>query len=177
MKALVVYESMFGNTRIVAEAIARGLSTHMEVATYEVGRAPLTPAPDVDLLVVGAPTHAFGLSRATTRADAVTKSPDGTVVSPSIGLREWLDRLGAATGGGPATAAFDTKVSKPRLPGSAGRAAAKRLRHNGHVALAPAENFFVEGMHGPLLSGEAARAHEWGAALATRLVHARTATG
>ena len=71
MKALVVYESMFGNTRHIAEAIADGIAT---VDPHR-GRAWLTTqersiSMDVELVVVGAPTHAWGLSRKRTREGA-----------------------------------------------------------------------------------------------------------
>ncbi|MGD9960770.1 flavodoxin family protein [Nocardioides sp.] len=87
MKALVVYESMFGNTREVAEAVAAGLRGHLEVELHDVASAP--PADDTwDLVVVGGPTHAFSLSRASTRAEAIAKG--GTEGSVDIGLREWV---------------------------------------------------------------------------------------
>jgi flavodoxin len=60
-RALVVYESMFGNTEAIAHAIAEGLSPHLSVELVEVSAAPITLR-DVDLLVTGAPTHAFGLT-------------------------------------------------------------------------------------------------------------------
>jgi flavodoxin len=87
MAAVVVYESMFGNTQTVAEAIAEGLSTTMRVELHEVGAAPAAMERDVDLLVVGAPTHAFGLSRLSTRASAAEQA-ERPLVSPGIGLRE-----------------------------------------------------------------------------------------
>jgi len=110
MRALVVYESMFGNTGEVAEAIAEGLRTHMSTDVVEVGHAGAA-AVDVDLLVVGAPTHALGLSRASTRAQAAAQA-GGAVVSAGIGLREWLGGLAASRG--IAAAAFDTRLAKPK---------------------------------------------------------------
>ena len=62
MKAVVVFESMFGNTGTVAAAIADGLAAHAEVSLVNVANPVAELAQDVDLLVVGAPTHAFGLS-------------------------------------------------------------------------------------------------------------------
>ena len=91
MKALVVYESMWGNTQRVAEAIAAGLRESMEVELVEVNQAPAEPAPEVGLIVAGGPTHAFSMSRTRTRADAVNRGADHT--ASDLGLREWLDRL------------------------------------------------------------------------------------
>ena len=165
MRALVVYESMFGNTRTIAEAISDGLAAHLDVSAVEVSAAPTTIGDDVDLLVVGGPTHAFSLSRASTRLDAGEKSGQ-QLVSSGSGLREWLDQLHVDA---PVAAAFDTKVRKPRLPGSAARAAAKRLRHLGLTLTAPATTFYVDGMTGPLLDGERARAQAWVEQLAARV--------
>ena len=131
----------------------------MRVDAVEVGGAPATLDDDVTLLVVGGPTHAFGMSRPRTRQDAATQAPDG-LVSTRTGLREWLAALRAPAG--IAAAAFDTKVSKPHLPGSAARAAEKRLRRLGFRVAAPAESFYVEGTLGPLLEGEQDRAMRWG---------------
>ena len=55
MRALVVYESMYGNTRDVAKAVADGLATRMPVQLTEVGTAPTVLGDDIGLLVVGAP--------------------------------------------------------------------------------------------------------------------------
>ena len=107
MRALVVFESMFGNTQIVARAVADGLSSCMAVDVVEVGAAPTVIDDDVELLVVGGPTHAFGMSRPATREGSAKQAEQG-VVSTGIGLREWL----AAVQGGSASvaaAAFDTR--------------------------------------------------------------------
>ena len=158
MKFVVVYESMFGNTQAIAKAIAEGLSDRMRVEALEVGVAPTTIDDDVELLVVGGPTHAFGMSRPQTRQDAAKQATAG-LVSRGIGLREWLTSLQAPAG--VAAAAFDTRISKPRLPGSAARAAEKRLRRLGFRIAAPAESFHVEGTSGPLHEGEQQRARRW----------------
>ncbi|MGH8871070.1 MAG: flavodoxin family protein [Acidimicrobiia bacterium] len=167
MKALVVYESMFGNTRLIAEAIAEGLSGHMEVETVEVGLAPELMPPEIDFVVIGGPTHAFGLSRPRTRLSA-GEHTEGPLVSARIGIREWLE--GLVPPGKPVDcASFDTRIDKPRVPGSAAASAGRRLRRLGfHVIVGP-ESFFVDGTTGPLLAGEYGRAHSWGELLASRL--------
>ena len=73
MKALIVYESMFGNTEQIARAVAAGLEESVDVQVAEVTAAPTEPDPDVALIVAGGPTHAFSMSRANTRADAMTE--------------------------------------------------------------------------------------------------------
>src|ERR1044071_6501017 len=89
-RALVIFESMFGNTQIVAEAVAEGLSSRYATDLTEVSIAPTRIADDVWLVVVGGPTHAFGLTRSRTRQDAATQA-DRPLVSPAGGLREWLE--------------------------------------------------------------------------------------
>ncbi|WP_404385385.1 flavodoxin-like domain-containing protein [Knoellia locipacati] len=160
--AWVVYESMFGNTREIAQAVGEGLRENAQVEVHEVSTATPVPA-DLDLLVVGGPTHAFGMSRASTREDAATKA-HRPVESPTMGLREWLGELGSDRAG-TAYATFDTKVNHPRLPGSAAKKAAKRLRKLGASQSADPTSFWVEGTEGPLVDGELDRARTWGRSL------------
>jgi hypothetical protein len=161
MKALVVYESMFGNTAAIARAVAAGIGAHAEVTCTEVTTMPDTT--DLDLIVVGGPTHAFGMSRPSTRQDAARqgRTRSGTI---EVGLREWLDRC-PSLAGMPATA-FDTKIDKPFLPGSAGHTAARRLRRLNCRLVAPPESFRVTDTTGPLAAGETERAQRWGEAVA-----------
>jgi hypothetical protein len=160
MRALVVYESMFGNTETVARAVAEGLSSALVTEVVEVSKAPRLVGGD--LLVVGGPTHALGMSRPKTRADALTQS-GGTLASPGDGIREWLGAL--APGYGKA-AAFDTKVAHPRVPGSAAHAAARRLHRLGFTLVGKPHTFYVGGTKGPLADGETDRARAWGRGLA-----------
>jgi len=158
MAAVVVVESMFGSTMEVARAVAEGIATLTPVQVVEVGTAPPIESLEVDLLVVGAPTHAFVLSRPSTRDDAAQQA-GGPVVSAGIGVREWLD---TGTRCNLSVAAFDTHVSHPDLPGHAGRAAQKRLRRLGCTPVVAAASFAVDGVRGPLGPGELDRARRWG---------------
>ena len=129
MRALVVYESIFGNTREVAEAMASELEDYGVVVCIEVGQAP-TRTHEFDLVVIGGPVHAWGMSRPASREDArkLARSQGQDPVSKGIGVREWLQALEHAEGSR-AAAAFDTAVHTPSwLPtGSAARPEAKRL--------------------------------------------------
>ncbi len=174
MHALVVFESMYGNTRAVAEAIAAGLSSRMPVEIAEVGVAPTVIGDDVSLLVVGAPTHAHGMSKPETRGTAAGRADETRgIESPTKGLREWLSELGAAPNR-VAVATFDTRIKGPALLwGSAARSAEGQLRKAGAHVLAPAQSFFISGPRGPvydaLVDGELDRARSWGERLATEL--------
>ena len=158
MRTLVVYESHYGNTKSIAEAVAFGLAGDVEI--YEVGCAPTRLGPDVGLVVVGAPTHAFGLSRPGTRHSAGASSD-------AIGIRDWLERLSISDV--TATAAFSTRIFRPRVPGSAARSIGRRLDRMGVPVIVPPVDFFVHGTDGPLLQTERERALRWGARLGRRL--------
>ena len=97
-------------------------------------------------------------------------------MSTELGLREWLGTLRKGSSK-VAVATFDTRISKPRLPGSAAAAAEKRLRRLGFRLLARPESFSVEGTTGPLVGGELERAHRWGKELAVRLCTAGRISG
>ena len=174
-RALVVYESVFGDAAKIAQAIAEGLSTRMEVDVVAVADAAPVVSPDVRLLVVGGPNHAFSMPREATREGAV-KDHGAEIPDPTFGLHEWLDtvRLPPAID----AAAFDTRMDHPKLItrlDHASKTEEKLLRGLGATLVAPAEHFFVTDTEGPLADGEEDRARRWGAALA-ELVGARPAT-
>jgi hypothetical protein len=172
VNALVVYESMFGSAQKIAHALAEGLRCGMNVNELEVSRAPTTLPLGLDLLVVAAPTHAFGLSRPSTRA-AAAEQADGPLVSCEDGVREWLVELEPTIDC--RAAAIDTRSGPRRLPGSAARGIEARLQHIGYRILVPAESFWVPKERGELLDGEQERARTWGANLAALLLSERLA--
>lgn len=175
MHAAVVYESMYGNTRAVAEAIAAGIGP--DATVLQVRRATPDQLAVVDLLVVGAPTHVRGLSRASTRRaahQAAGKPGSGLSFEPGaegLGVREWLPSLADLSC---QAAAFDTRIDVPAFFG--GRAApriARALRHHGAQLVHSPTSFLVD-KYSRLLDGEQARARAWGQVLATTAARART---
>jgi hypothetical protein len=166
MRSLVVYESWFGNTRRIAEEIAAALAHQAQVDLVTVDD-PLPSLEEVDLLVVGAPTHVHGLSSNRSREGALTRGAHG---EPGIGVRGWIDALPDGSGG-PRAAAFDTRANKPvLLVGSAARGIARRLRDHGYLLAAEPQSFFVKDAPGPLEEGELERASEWGKKLANEVM-------
>jgi hypothetical protein len=166
---------MFENTATVASAVARGLALGgMEVTRTEVHDAPPLDSIDADLLVVGAPTHAFSLSRPQTREEAVRQgAPPDRATS---GVREWLE---AATGhrSRPLAAVFDTRVRKVRrLPAAAAPRTRHLLEHLGFTLVARPNGFVVEDVRGPLAEDETPRAVSWGLSLAREVSDRRSAT-
>lgn len=162
-RAVVIYESMFGNTQKVANAIAEGLKGGIRVDVFEVGEAPDQFGEETVLLIVGGPTHAFGMSRPSTRANAAQRA-SGPLVSNARGVREWMQvvRCRRST----MVATFDTRANRPRLPGSAGRKLTTAFRRRGLRVISKPRHFWVRSTTGPLIGGELQRAQLWGAELA-----------
>lgn len=168
MRALVVYESMWGNTEQVAQAIATGIRETCPVDVVDVGDAPAQPGSDVSLIVAGGPTHAFSMSKSATRAEAHRRG--ASQGSDAVGIREWLEALPAGHHR-QAVATFDTKVERVRhLPGSAAKKAGRVAARRGYERSDHAHSFFVADTDGPLVDGELERATEWGRQLATTTV-------
>jgi flavodoxin I len=152
MKALVVYDSQFGNTEKIAQAISQELSSRMDIEILQVGNVKPELLAGISFLVVGSPTQRF---RPTTATTNFLKS------IPKNGL----DRIKVA--------AFDTRLTEKEigenrilaffvsLYGYAAEPISKILQRKGGTLIVPPEGFFVEGMEGPLIQGELERASDW----------------
>ena len=172
MRALVVYESIYGNTRQVAEAIADGLRAGSGADVELVSVSAAAGTAGFDLVVAGGPTHMHGLSSSLSRKMAVKAAEDEDApVEPGAaegpGLRSWLSELHAD---GTRAAAFDTRAdASPALTGMAARGIAKRLRHRGFELADDPQSYLVTDSEGPLADGELERARAWGSALSAGL--------
>jgi flavodoxin len=140
MKAMVVYDSVHGNTEAIAKAIGGALSEETEVV--RAGEAAPTNLETLDLLLVGAPTY-------------------GGRPTPSV--REFLAKVERGALAGLRVAAFDTRMPAMwvRIFGFAAGKIARRLTRLGASLAAPPEGFYVEGTEGPLVDGEEQRAAAW----------------
>jgi flavodoxin len=167
MKAIVVYESHWGSTARVAQAIAEGIGPNVLAVDTDAAAGPVLAG--VDFIVAGAPVIAFGLPRLSVRKQlaADIKAPRPADLSHPL-LREWLDALPPGRGCG---AAFETRIWwSPR--GATGTIESK-LKRAGYQGLTKGERFIVGGAYGPLRDGELERARDWGSKLA-QLVAQRT---
>ncbi len=179
-RALVVYESMYGNTHLIASAIGEGLrSQGVDAEVVPVGRGAGPDVTGVELLVVGGPTHVHGMTSARTRAaarDAVddhewlTLDDDGD----DTGLRDWL---GAVDGLDVDAVAFDTRRHmSPLLTGRASKGIAKLLRRHGARVVDEPSSFYVTD-HDELEPGEEDRARAWGTLLAEAVLERTGSVG
>ena len=142
MKALVVYDSTYGNTEKIAQAIGEAIAAQV----LRVGQVSPSDLKGFDLVIVGSPTH-------------------GGRPTPEIqGLLKALLALE-----GVKAAAFDTRhVSKwTLLFGYAAPRIARGLKRNGATLIVPPEGFFVLGTKGPLKEGEIERAAGWAKGIAS----------
>jgi hypothetical protein len=159
MKAVVVYESLWGNTAAIAAAIAEGLGEGTQaLSTSQTDAAALE---GVELIVAGAPLLGFSLPTEEMRkniASSAGSAPKADLSSPS--LRSWIAALPR---GSARFAAFETRIWWS--PGSAPKTIAAQLRAKGYEGVAAPEKFLVTGRYGPLKAGEIERARAWGATL------------
>ena len=148
MKTLIVYDSLYGNTKIIAEAMAEAIRG--EVKVVHVSDVDCSSLDRYDLLVVGAPTHGGRASEA------------------AIGL---LGSMEAAALTGVKVAAFDTRLTWGflRLFGYAAPKLARTLESKGGTLVGKAEGFFVTGGEGPMKEGEVERAAAWAQAIAAQV--------
>src|SRR5207248_5108913 len=150
MRAVIVYESMYGNTHAIAEAIARGLDPGNDVTVVPVARAGPELLAGADLVVVGGPTHVHSLSRPNTRKAAVDKAGstltlDSEAAADGPGVREWLGSLAQVSA---KAAAFDTRVDAPALfTGRASKLIAQLLRRHGLTVIAQASFLVTKDGH------------------------------
>jgi len=152
IKAMVIYDSGFGNTEKIARAIRNALGSEKEVEVVRVGDVKPEQLFGLSLLIVGSPTQRFRPTTATTA---------------------WLDSLPVGSLNGVKVAAFDTRFTEAhiegirilgffvRIFGYAARPIGDKLQKKGGELLIAPEGFYVSDTEGPLLDGELERAQEW----------------
>jgi hypothetical protein len=161
VKAIVVYESLWGNTAAIAKAIAEGIGP--EARALSTAEATPEDAAGADLIVGGAPLLGFSLPNEAIR-DGIRTNPGNGATPPDLSaplMRSWLDGLPRGSG---ACAGFETRIWWS--PGSAAKTIASKLKAAGYRPIAGPGKFIVTGKYGPLKDGEIERARAWGAQLA-----------
>ena len=153
MKTLVLYDSQYGNTQQIAQAIASMLGSPDDVSLLRASEMKPAALNGRQLLIIGSPTQRF-------------------MATPA--LMAWLNGIPRDGLRGIQVAAFDTRLTEQQIRATpvlkwfvrkssyAAWWLAKRLKNKGGTLLLPPEGFYVAGMEGPLLPGELERAAEWG---------------
>ena len=142
MKTLIVYDSVFGNTEQIAQAIGNALDSQEDVQILRVSNVKPEELTGVKLLIIGSPTHGG---------------------RPTPAIQDFLREVVEPAVKGINVAAFDTRLSTRlvRIFGYAAGRIAKRLKRNGGILIVSPEGFFVKGKEGPLKDGELKRAASW----------------
>ena len=165
MKAVVVYESLWGNTAAIARAIAEGIGP--EARAVSTAAATAAVMADADLIVAGAPVLAFSLPSDRMREN-LRANPGRAPTPPDLShpsMRSWLTALPE---GHARSAGFETRIWWS--PGGATGGIVRGLERAGYHSVAKAHRFVVTGAYGPLRDGELERARLWGAELAKAMV-------
>jgi len=155
MKALVIYDSFFGNTEKIAQAIAYALGDPENVILTRVNDVSNLQLQGAEMIVVGSPTRAF---------------------KPSKAITDFLGGIPGSYLNGKRAAAFDTRIQVAqvnsrilttfvRIFGYAAEPIAKALKKKGAELVVPSEGFFVNDREGPIKDGELERAAEWAQSL------------
>lgn len=151
MKALIVYDSVFGNTEKIANAIGDSLGIKENAEVLKISDIKLEKLQEIDLLIIGSPTRAFKPTKAIV---------DFLIKIPINGLK------------GVNVAAFDTRVNTDdvtsrmlnglvKIFGYAAKPIADKLQKKGGNLIVPPEGFYVKDSEGPLKDGELERAADW----------------
>ena len=141
MNALVLYDSQYGNTERIAQAIADTLRTSGEVQAIRLEPGHPVEFQGVDMFVVGCPTQGW---------------------KPTPTIESFLEEVSSERIGSLAVACFDTRFRLPRwITGSAAKVMARKLQEKDVPLLVEPESFFVKGTEGPLRDGELDRAAAW----------------
>ncbi len=151
MNALVIYDSVFGNTEQIALAIGQALGAPEKAKALRVDKATPELLSGAGLLVVGSPTRGF---------------------RPTEAVTKYLQSLPAGSLKNVKVAAFDTRIAVAdvnnliltvfvRIFGYAAKPIADKLAQKGGLLALPPEGFYVKGSEGPLKDGELERAARW----------------
>ena len=150
-KVIVVYESKYGNTKLVAETIIEGMSEveGIETVLSELKEVDLNKVIDYDAILVGSPNHYGG---------------------PTKSVRKFIDKLGELPLKGKLFAVFDTYLRKGFFEKAVKRME-KRINEKvpGLKQIAPGLSIAVQGMKGPILEGELPKCKEFGNKIATQI--------
>ena len=149
-KAIVVYESKYGNTKLVAETIIEGLRgvSGVDVVLSEVKEVDLNQLAEFDAILVGSPNHMGGATRS---------------------IRKFIDRLGKLNLEGKPAVVFDTYMGKDFEKATKKMEKQISEKASGLKLAAPGLSIRVEGIKGPIAEGELPKCKEFGTKIAIQI--------
>lgn len=149
MRVFIVYDTKYGNTKLVAEKIAEGTREFggIEVEVSDIKEITFERLADADAILIGAPNH---------------------MGSPSRTIMRFIDDLGKARLKAKGVAVFDTHMVNDE------RAVEKMEKKLGEKLpsmklIAPGLPVRVDGMKGPITEGELPKCIDFGKKIATQL--------
>jgi len=149
-KVIVVYESKYGNTKLVAETIIEGMKQvkGIETALNEVKEIDLHQISSYDAILIGSPNHIGG---------------------PTRSIKKFIDKLGKLNLGEKRFAVFDTYLGKDFE--KAVKKMEKRINEKapGMKMITPGLSIRVQGMKGPIAEAELPKCKEFGKKLANQI--------
>lgn len=149
MKTLFIYDSQFGNTKRIAQAIGESMEAAGEVQVLHVSDVIPEDIENLDSFIVGSPTQRF---------------------HPTLSITTLLKSLAARKLKGVRVAVFDKRLTLKeieshgvlaffvRIHGHAAKSIGRMLSKKGGKLVLPPERFYVLGMESPLVDGELERA-------------------
>jgi flavodoxin len=146
MNALVVYFSKFGNTALVAEAVAEVVTSLGSIRCCSLDELSPSDFARMDLVIMGVPTHRMDLPET---------------------VKEKFQSLPKRILRGIPVAAFDTSYKMSWLLSrfTASKHLNRKLRKLGGLQVIRPQTFHVVGREGPLYQGEIERARQWAASI------------
>ncbi|MBN2775900.1 MAG: flavodoxin family protein [Prolixibacteraceae bacterium] len=164
MNILIIYDSFFGNTQKIAEAILSGFSPNNKIVLKNVTEVEQNLPEKIDVLIVGSPTRGF---------------------RPSPNTSKFLKSIGSKSFEGVKVAAFDTRINLETLKkaafrymvdkgGYAAKTILKQLLKKGGEQVAGPEGFLVDGEEGPITEGETSRAVVWAQTIESEIIRITT---
>lgn len=149
-KVIVVYDTKYGNTKLVAEKIVEGLNQveGIEAAITDVESAKPDDVSRYDAILIGSPNH---------------------MGNPARSIVRFVDELGKFDLGGKKAAVFDTYLGKDY--GKVVKKIEDNIRKKTKLALSsPGLSIKVDGMKGPVSEGELPKSRDFGVNIGNQLL-------
>ncbi len=151
MKTIVVYDSVFGNTKKVAETIGETIGDLGEVETIQINQLTLEKLKTAQLLIIGSPTRGFEPTKPVANSLKEIKHQ----IYPDLKIAVFDTRMDIVKVNNKVLTFF------VKFRGYAVDSMEKIILKNGFTVFHPGMGFFVEESEGPVTTGEFEKAQTW----------------